>query len=235
ISPIEDVITAIKSCESGDDFTYTEVPNQFGVERSMLSRRHKGKTSSFEAKAISQKKPSLEQELELVRYIGDLSKRGLPPTREMIQNFASAMAKEDVSESWVTHNVNNYEDQLTAKWTTGMDRVRHQADSEDKYKLYLDLLHSEIDEYQVEPQHMYNMDEKGFLIGVTSRSKRIFSKHLWQQGQVPASLQDGSREWVTVLASICADRSALPPALIYQGKTLQSSWVEDVKVGKHNV
>ncbi|KAF2035672.1 hypothetical protein EK21DRAFT_54562, partial [Setomelanomma holmii] len=129
-----------------------------------------------------QKKLSLEQELELVRYIGDLTGRGVSPPGGIVQDFASAVAKEDISESWVIRFVKNYKDQLTAKWTTGMDRVRHQADSEVKYKLYFDLLHSKIDKYQVEPQHMYDMDEKGFLIGVTSRSKRIFSKYLWQQG-----------------------------------------------------
>ncbi|KAF2032347.1 hypothetical protein EK21DRAFT_33938, partial [Setomelanomma holmii] len=154
---------------------------------STLSQRHKGKTSSFKAKVIGQKKLSLQQELELVQYIRDLTERGLPPTREIIQNFTSAVAYKDVSESWVTRFINNYKDQLTAKRTTGMDRVRHQADSEDKYNLYFDLLHSKIDKYQVEPRHMYNMDEKGFLISVTSRSKRVFSKYLWQQGRVTAS------------------------------------------------
>ncbi|KAF2022551.1 hypothetical protein EK21DRAFT_15158, partial [Setomelanomma holmii] len=138
MSAIEDAIAAIKLRKSGDDFTYTEVVNQFNVDQSTFSQRHKGKTSSFKAK----KKLNLQQELELVQYIRDLTERGLPPTREMIQNFASAVAYKDISKSWVTQFINNYKDQLTAKWITGMDRVRHQADSEDKYNLYFDLLHS---------------------------------------------------------------------------------------------
>jgi hypothetical protein len=32
--------------------------------------------------------------MELVEYIGDLTKEGLPPTRQMIQNFASEVAQE---------------------------------------------------------------------------------------------------------------------------------------------
>ena len=42
---------------------------------------------------------------------------------------------------------------------------------------------------------------------------------------------------MTLLASVCADGSALPPGLIFTGtdNTLQSSWVEDVEPGIHEV
>jgi hypothetical protein len=69
------------------------------------------------------------------------------------------------------------------------------------------------------------MDEKGFMIGVTGCSKRVFSQAQWELKQVRAALQDGSQEWVTVVATICADGSTLPPALIYSlaNCTLQAS------------
>jgi hypothetical protein len=42
--------------------------------------------------------------------------------------------------------------------------------------------------------------------------------------------------WVTVLAAVCADRNALAPALIFQGKKrLQSTWVDNIEAGKHCV
>jgi hypothetical protein len=81
------------------------------------------------------------------------------------------------------------------------------------------------------------MDEKGFLIGITGRSKRVFSRRMWEKKEVTATLQDGSREWITLLACVCADGSALPPSLIYQAAagSIQSSWVEDIKAGEHLV
>jgi hypothetical protein len=81
----------------------------------------------------------------------------------MIQDFASEVAQERCSESWVTRFVNRHKDHLISRWTAGMDRVRHQADSAEKYKLYFDLLHQKIKEYDVEARHTYNMDEKGFM------------------------------------------------------------------------
>lgn len=43
------------------------------------------------------------------------------------------------------------------------------------------------------------------------------------------SNQDGSREFISLLACICADGTALPPALIYQGESgdLQDNWLDD--------
>ena len=39
----------------------------------------------------------------------------------------------------------------------------------------------------------------------------------------------GSREFISLLAVICADGTALAPALVYQGNThdLQDTWLED--------
>jgi len=84
---------------------------------------------------------------------------------------------------------------------------------------------------------MYNIDEKGFMIGVTGRSKRVFSRAQWESKQVRAALQDSSREWVTVVATICADGSTLPLALIYSSAncTLQASWVDAIEASKHDV
>jgi hypothetical protein len=152
----------------------------------------------------------------------------------MIQNFASQIAKERVSETWVSRFLARYSSQLTSQWTDAMDRNRHQADSGAKYRQYFDLLHGKILQYDIEPRHTYNMDEKGFMIGVIGRSKRVFSRRLWEKKAVRAALQDGSRKWITLVACVCADGSALPPGIIYEAanKGIQSSWVEDIRAGE---
>ena len=190
-----------------------------------------------EVKNFDQQKLTPEQEIELVQYIKGLTERHLPPTREMVRNFASTMAKEPVSESWVTRFIHRHSVHLISRWTAGMDSNRHKADSEDKYRLYFDYLHGKINQYQIDACHSYNMDEKGFLIGIIGRSKRIFSRRMWEKKEITASLQDGNRAWIMLLACICADGSALPPSLIYEAanKGIQSAWVEDIKAGKHDV
>ena len=237
MAPIDDALAELESLEPREEYSYRKIAAKYGVVRSTLTRRHQGLVRPAQVKNFNQQKLTPEQEIELVQYIKGLAERHLPPTREMIRNFASTIAKELVSESWVNRFIHRHSIHLISRWTTGMDSNRHNADSEDKYRLYFDYLHSKIDQYQIEPRHTYNMDEKGFLIGIIGRSKRIFSRRMWEKKEVTASLQDGSRAWITVLACICADGSALPPGLIYEAanKGIQSTWVEEIKAGEHKV
>ncbi|KAH5705386.1 hypothetical protein HBI18_254730 [Parastagonospora nodorum] len=75
-----------------------------------------------------------------------------------------------------------------------------------------------MEQYNVLPQNSYNMDEKGFMIGSIGRSKRVFSKATLEKKRVQATRQDGSREWITILACVGADGDALPPGIIYEAK-----------------
>jgi hypothetical protein len=164
-------------------------------------------------------------------------RQGLPSIRALIQNFASDVAKSPVSESWVTRFIGRHSIDLISKWTADTDNNCHQADSRNKYSLYFDLLGDKITHYNIDPRHTYNIDEKGFLVGITGRSNRVFSRKMWERKEVSAAIQDGSREWITVPACVCADGSHSPPSLIYQSaaSTIQSGWVEDIEAKEHSV
>ena len=73
------------------------------------------------------------------------------------------------------------------------------------------------------------------MIGCMNKSKRVISRRLFEKKNILGNSQDGSREWITVLATICADGTALPPGLIYKATTgnLQDSWVQDLKPKEH--
>ena len=79
------------------------------------------------------------------------------------------------------------------------------------------------------------MDEKGFLIGVLSKVKRVFSKSAFEEGKLRHIIQDGNREWITTIACICADGTALTPALIYQAQAsaIQDTWLQDFNPAEH--
>ncbi|KAF1933116.1 uncharacterized protein M421DRAFT_53952, partial [Didymella exigua CBS 183.55] len=101
---------------------------------------------------------SPQQEEVLVKYIERCTRDGLPPTRSMLQNFASAVTKWEVSKSWITRFLHRHANKLTTKWTTRMDRERFLADSKRKYKLYFNLLHSKMREHSVDERNTYNID-----------------------------------------------------------------------------
>jgi hypothetical protein len=62
------------------------------------------------------------------------------------------------------------------------------------------------------------MDEKGFAIRVLGRLKRIFSRRQYEKKEVRQACQDSLRKWVSLLATICADGTALPPGIIFASK-----------------
>jgi hypothetical protein len=184
MTAIDKALAAIELRELEDKIIYQQNADKYNISRSALSQRHQG-VSCWRADYTANKQSlAPHQELELVRYITKLTKQGLPPTREMIRNFSSEVAHQQLSESWVTCCIDRQKIHLISKWTSAMDRMRHLADSESKYHLYFELLHQKITQYHLDARDIYNMDEKGFLIGLIGRSKRIFSRHQWDKKEV---------------------------------------------------
>ena len=138
-----------------------------------------------------------------MKHIEELTARRLAPTRDMIRNFASVIARRDVSEAWVARFINRNKDTVIPKWASAMDAARHQADSYTKYRMYFDLIHKSIARYNIQACNSYNMDEKGFMLGILGRSKRIFDKRMWEKKEVTAALQDRERMGVLFGNDLC--------------------------------
>ncbi|KAF2024372.1 hypothetical protein EK21DRAFT_78907, partial [Setomelanomma holmii] len=132
---IDKAIAAYKSQKLGEHLSYPAYARKFNLPRTTLMQRCKGTQKSMAARRIEKQKLHLQQELELVEYVNDLTKKGLPPTREMTRKFGEEIAHEHVGDGWVTRFVERNDDHLISRWTTGMDAVRHHADSEAKYDL----------------------------------------------------------------------------------------------------
>ncbi|KAF1929313.1 uncharacterized protein M421DRAFT_136157, partial [Didymella exigua CBS 183.55] len=144
------------------------------------------------------------KELELVDYIDQLCREHLPPTRDMVQHFASIICGFEVGKTWVTRFVQRHHKALTPQWTSAMASERHAADSYSKYSLYFDMLELKISEKGIEPEHTYNMDEKGFMIGKIGKQKQVFSRTSYSNKRFRQALEDGNREWVTLIACVGA-------------------------------
>ena len=76
---------------------------------------------------------------------------------------------------------------------------------------------------------MYNMDEKGFMMGVALRCKVVCKKNR----RSPWLTQDGSREWVPVIATVSGDGCVLRPMSINKGKAHYMGWYAKLK--KHDL
>ena len=65
------------------------------------------------------------------------------------------------------------------------------------------------------PLHLQTQIPTGFTIGTLRESYRIFIRASVQRADCPNASQDGSREGVTLIATICADGTSVSPCLIF--------------------
>jgi DDE superfamily endonuclease len=61
--------------------------------------------------------------------------------------------------------------------------------------------------------------------------RRILSRQAYKRGCVRQCIQDGSREFITLIACVLALGRAILPVLLYKGisKDLQDLWCSDIK------
>jgi hypothetical protein len=200
-----------------------------GIHPSTLSRRWRGRSTSKKIALSDRRFLNNEQERSLINYINELSERSAAPTPAMVTAFASQLAGRAPGHCWVSRFVRRHRSELESAYLNNLDLDRHQADSAHSFQVYFDTVNQKIQQYQISEDNIYNMDEKGFLLGRLNKVRRIFSKDLKGSGKLLGAVQDGSRDWLTVAATICADGTALAPLLIYQSDagTIQDSWLRD--------
>ncbi|KAF1964288.1 hypothetical protein BU23DRAFT_632815 [Bimuria novae-zelandiae CBS 107.79] len=99
IDPIDEAIKEIKSLELCETFSYAIIIKKYSVICTTLMCWHKGITALRITRISNTQKLNPQQEAELVKYIEGLTARRLQPTREIVRNFASAIAKQDVSQN----------------------------------------------------------------------------------------------------------------------------------------
>jgi hypothetical protein len=157
-----------------------------------------------------------QQERTLIAYVNQLTGLGLPPTPSMLHNFAYDIAQKEPGKNWSRRFCQRWSDTLQSRYLKPIDNSRKKAESFEAFEYWFSLIASKIEQYGIEAQNIYNMDEKGFLTGSLTKAKRIFTKQWFENQQLLGNVRDGSREWITIIATICADGTALPPSLIYK-------------------
>jgi len=75
-----------------------------------------------------------------------------------------------------------------------------------------------IQRYEILPENIYNMDERGFSIRSIQASRVIINIAIRSAFQA----NSGRQEWVSVVECICIDGTTIPPLVIFKGENLSS-------------
>ncbi|KAL6711480.1 hypothetical protein ACN47E_004414 [Coniothyrium glycines] len=119
-----------------------------------------------------------------------------------------------------------------------MDTIDHGSPiSEDEYSDYFYDILEAIVNYQIQTHNIYNMCEKAFTANLNADAAQNDKKLLWDYDEICEALEDKSREFVGLLACICADGSQIPPSLVYPSlyRELYLDWLKDMDPKKHTI
>ena len=145
-------LRALRSLKPGETPNIALVARTYGVDRSQLSRRFRGVSGSKEAQYNSQRLLTKEQSRTRIKWINQLTERGLPPTNAMLENFAREISGKEPGKNWASRWKKAHSDKVISLYSSGIDIDRKKADSAHKCALYFALLGRKIKQYNLSPE-----------------------------------------------------------------------------------
>jgi hypothetical protein len=216
--------------ESDGTMSIVKAANMYGVKKSTLRDRIKGAIPKAEASQNMQRLSPGEEEA-LVDWILLLASWGWPARVEQLRGMTCELlqAKGDIKELGIhwTEQFLKRHPILKSKFVSGLEKDRVAAENPAIIKHWFDLVKQQIEDNAVEKEDIYNMDEKGTMMGASEKVKIIISKYEKRQYMTTS----GSREWVSLLECISAIGKALPPWVIFKGKVHKASWMKTLESG----
>jgi hypothetical protein len=194
---------------------------QFDVSRSKLTAWYNGRKTRVAAN-VGRQRLSPAQETVLSDWIRAVGRCGIPMSLPAVAQHASTILGEPVSESWATRFRARHPE-LSARWSTGLECCRAKALNHTQVTNFFDILTDLITEYKIIPENIYNMDEKGIQMGVGKRTLVLVDR----DQKIVQQLENGNRELVTVIETVCADGTSLRPSVIYKGQRRDLAWGRD--------
>ena len=132
---------AIADLESQEAPNLTATAEKYGVDRSTLGRRWKGKTTSME-ECVSTYRQCLtsSQEKCLVQLINKLTDPGMPPTSRTVKNLAEEIRGCVVGKNWTASFVSRHKHELKSLYLNSIDNLRVKGEYPAAYELFFDLV-----------------------------------------------------------------------------------------------
>lgn len=186
--------------ENGKKLSYRLAAFQAGCDKTTLNMRDRGLRES--AQQINYNKTLLtrQSEKELVRFVLLRDKWGFPITYEMVRAKALQQAQlrnpqvKSVGIKWV-HRFSKRNPVVRGRLSAQLDRDRMKAGDREVLRDFFRKWEEVIEKFGILPEHIYNWDEKGVMIGITGREWVLGARNKKESYAV----QDGSRESVTVI------------------------------------
>lgn len=212
-------------------FQETNGKKRIKLNHTTIIKRANGGQSQTEASRTREWLIPEETEI-VVNLLKQSADQGFPFTHRRLKEvvdkilrarLGDAFPEDGVGKRWTHRFIEKHNDILKMAWSTPLETKRAKAVNENTNKAYFNLLKTTLETYGILPHNIYGVDEVGIQPYGADRERVIGGTGPGPQYQQ----RTGNRENITVLVSICADGTALPPGVIFKGKGYQVRWKQD--------
>jgi len=175
----------------------------------------KGLTSSRKVAHENQQLLTHLEEGVIVHRIDDYDDRGIPlcsrHVLQMVYKILKAKGRvAEIGKGWVDELVGRHPG-IQSKAGKSIDKQRALATDISIFRKDLDRFYTLKSRYHVLPENIWNTDEKGFAMGLEGGGTV-----LWRTGRRnPKIMQEGKRDWVTVIEVVAGTGKVLAPLVIH--------------------
>jgi len=227
---LQRAIKAVK--RATDPVSVSEASAEFSVNKRTLYRRVAGTHSSAVGGHQDQQRITVAEEKAIGRWYFEQDDRGLPPRLDMVKDMALHLESKRMEadshplprgKNWIRRFLTR-NPSLAAKLSTQLERQRAYANDPVLLQDYFAKLGRLIRQNGLRSSQIFNMNEKGFLMGLAAKAK-VICRHGRRN---PRVTHDGKRELVTVIETISACGSLLAPLIINKGAGHYLGWYRNL-------
>jgi hypothetical protein len=176
-------------------------------------------------------KHTILEEQALVDKVLDLDACGFPATyarlRDMANLLLTTRGSTEVGANWPATFVKR-RPELKTRFSRRYDRRRALCEDYTTIAAWFQLVQNVKAKYGILNKDTWNFDETGFIMGVISSSLKVITGS--EKRHKPKQIQQGNREWVSLIVGVSGAGQAVPLFIIFQGKTYQSLWYKEPKL-----
>ena len=196
---------------------------RYSLPRSTLSDRIRGAASKKEAK-IPRQRLSPEQESFIADWCLNEERAGRAPSRRQVVTFAQEILAEGgdyqpLGSRWIDRFLRRNTDVQT-KISSSLESSRTRGSNREAYEDFYCRLHTQIEEKDIKPANITNMDEHG-MQELDTEAGKVIGTSLTSRAYVTSS---DATAWVSIIEAGTAEGRRLSPVLIFTGASLQGQW-----------
>ena len=172
-----------------------------------------------------------EEEQTIEDWIIRLHDWGWPPKVHQTRHLANELlrlkgCKDGVGPNWAQRFLSRHPN-IKSAWIPPLEKERANAEDPVIIQGWFDKYSEIKEEKNILEEDIYNMDEKGFMIGEIGKQKALVPT----KAPISSMTKPGNREWVSLIECVGMNGRKLTPWYLFKGKLQKKSWREVLREG----